>query len=123
MNEFNEVNRNQALRALVASSENLAGVQIVRGTMTGWTVATGKAVHLPFPWTLDAAIALVRAGRTAGIDTIVWNPDGPGLVLLDADGTVAYRFTTVNPFEMPQVGPAAAVPKRRAAIWIVPPAS
>ncbi len=99
MNQLNEVTRHQALRALTASSETLAGVQIVRGTLAG----------LDFPWLLTAAHAFVRAG--AGITAIVWDPDGPGLALLNETG-VAYRFATVDPFTLPDTGPAGSTPDR-----------
>ncbi len=102
LNELNEVDRDQAERALKASSRRKAGVWVVPGTMAG----------LPFPWKLDAAIAMVRNGP--GVTGIYWHPghpDGtPGLVLVGAAGTVLYRFETVNPFDLAE--PKAAAPAR-----------
>ena len=101
MNDFNEVTRDLALRALTASSRAKAGVR-------------------------DAAIAMIRAGRGAGIAGIVWD-SGPGrkprrLVLVGVDGQEIYRFGTLNPFTLPQVGPSSTgVPMRRAALWLVHP--
>ncbi len=112
INELAEVNRNQAMRALTASSEPLAGVQIVRGTMAG---------GLPFPWRLDAAITLLRTSRD--IAAIFWDADAPGLALVDHTGQIVYRFTTVDPFEIREPGPAPTVPGRRADLRIVRPAS
>jgi hypothetical protein len=112
MNEFDEVTVNQALRALVDASKPLAGVQVVRGTMA----------DLPFPWDLSWALRFVRH-PDPGIVAIVWDPDWPGLALIDRYGQPVYRFTTRNPFELPEPGPQQPAPGRAPALRIVRPAS
>lgn len=113
LNELNEVSRDQAERALRASSRPKAGVWIVPGTMAG----------LPFPWDLDAAIAMVRNGD--GVTNVFWHtgqPDGkPGLVLTGAAGTVLYRFETLNPFELaePTATATRARPARRTHLRVI----
>lgn len=113
LNELNEVTREQAERALRASSQVKAGMRVVPGTMAG----------LPFPWNLAAAIAMVRNGD--GVAGVYWHtgePGGkPGLVLTGAAGTVLYRFETLNPFELAE--PTAATgrvrPARRSHLRVI----
>ncbi len=118
MNELNDVTRNQAMRALVASSVEKAGVQVVPGTLGG----------LPFPWLLSAAIDLVRHGED--FVHIIWDdPDVAGehvLLLLDDDYDEIYRFHTVDPFKSAQAEPPTEVVTpfgRRAHLRVVRPAS
>lgn len=116
MNELNDVTRNQALRALVASSVERAGVQVVYGTLANES----------FPWLLHAAIELVRDGQQ--FVHIIWDdPDVKGehvLLLLDDDYDEIYRFNTVNPFELERAGPGPAVtPFGRPNLRVVRPAS
>ncbi len=125
MNELNDVTRNQAMRALVASSEaHEAGVQVVYGTLGGQ----------PFPWLLDSAVDLVRNGMD--FVHIIWDdPDVKGehvLLLLDDDYDEIYRFETVDPFELsrPPAQPhdqphdkVASPFGRRAHLRVVRPAS
>ncbi len=112
MNEFDEVTVNQALRALVDASRPLADVQVVRGTMA----------DLPFPWDLRSALRFVR-NPGPGIVAIVWDAAWPGLALIGREGKPVYRFTTRNPFELPEPGPAQPAPGRAPALRVVRPAS
>ncbi len=115
MNELNDVTRNEAMQALVVSSEELAGVQVVYGTMCGQ----------PFPWLLDAAIELVRHG--GDFVHIIWDPDfdGPCLLLLDDDFDEIYRFTVpVDPRELAKPPSRPPMPLRnRTHLRVVRPAS
>lgn len=89
--DLDEVTPNQALRALTASSTELAGVQVVRGTIG----------DLPFPWLLRAAQDMVRDG---GHLVIAWDAKYSQLLLIGPDRAV-YRFTTADPFTLPEPGP------------------
>ncbi len=111
-NEFDEVTRNEALRAVTASSRDHDGRQCIAGTIG--TLST--------LWALPAAQAMIRAG--AGVNRIFWDATAGGLVLVDHTDTVMYRFTTTNPFDLPVPGPGAdAAPPRRVGLRTVRPAS
>jgi len=96
--DFEEVTTDQALRALTASSTELAGVQIVRGTIGG----------LPFPWLLHAAQDMVRLGDQL---VIAWD-DATSQLLLFGLEQALYAFTTVNPLSLPEPRPERDAPGR-----------